>query len=299
MPVFDLQGHRGARGLFAENTLAGFAGTLALGVTSIELDVIITQDGVPVVLHDAVLDPDITRGPDGHWIGGGLPPVGAMTLAELRRFDVGRIRLGSALAAEFPDQAGQDGLRIPTLAEVLALVPFRRVRLDIELKTDPRAPHLTATPEAMAGAVLQTAAAAGALAHISVRSFDWRGLAWLRRTHPGLPLAWLTDAETAADPGLWWDITTPPGGIATVDAVARAADTPGWVPLWAPHYDGLTAADIEAAHALGLRVVPWTVNAPAAMRSLIAAGVDGLCTDRPDLARIAMAEAGLPLPPPR
>src|SRR5580658_7410921 len=94
--TIDLQGHRGARGLFPENTLSGFAAALAIGVDSFELDVAVTADGVPVVSHDAVLNPDLTRGPDGDWVSARGPLIHTLSLAELEAFDVGRIRPGSA-----------------------------------------------------------------------------------------------------------------------------------------------------------------------------------------------------------
>ena len=65
---FHLQGHRGARGLFPENTLDGFLATIALGVDSLELDVGVTRDGVVVINHDFALNPDIARLPDGRWL---------------------------------------------------------------------------------------------------------------------------------------------------------------------------------------------------------------------------------------
>lgn len=301
--MVELQGHRGARGLFPENTLEGFRAAIALGVTSIELDVAVTRDGVAVVLHDPALDPDLTRGPDGVWLEGDGPVLAALDHAALGAFDVGRIRPGSALAAAFPDQAPMDGARVPNLAEVLALALRHGVTVDAELKTDPRAPQLTVPPEIMADLVVAAAEAAGALGLLRVRSFDWRGLRHLRRTRPEVPLAWLTDAETEADPALWWhapddpavDRSTP----ANVAAAAHAPDRPDWTPIWAPDHRGLTAWRIGEAHALGLRVIPWTVNAPEDMAHLLSLGVDGLCTDRPDLARAVMAAFGLALPPPR
>ena len=70
-------------------------------------------------------------------------------------------------------------------------------------------------------------------------------------------------------------------------------------PSWGPDYADLTEETIAEAHALGLRVVPWTVNQPEDMRRLIGWGVDGLITDRPDLARRVLADEGYPLPPSR
>src|SRR6266568_1242254 len=121
--AFELQGHRGARGLFPENTLDGFTAAVALGVDALELDVAITADDVAVVFHDVRLNPDIVRGPDGAWLEGEGPTIRSLDLAAIGRFDVGRIHPGSRYGAHFPDQAPQDGARIPTLAAVFAVTP--------------------------------------------------------------------------------------------------------------------------------------------------------------------------------
>jgi glycerophosphoryl diester phosphodiesterase len=271
MHAFDLQGHRGARALFPENTIEGFAATLAIGVTTIELDIAITADGVAVVTHDALLHPDITRGPDGAWLAAPGRAICTLTLSELHRFDVGRLRPGSDYARLFPDQAPRDGARIPTLEKVLALTVPAGVRVEAELKTSEARPDLSVSPFAMADAVVATASAAGALPLLGVRSFDWRGLRYLCYRHPRIPLTWLTRH-----------------GVLPLEAMGS----------WAPAYYGLTQPRLAKAHARGLRVLPWTVNAPAHMERLIRWGVDGLCSDRPDLVRVAMLDAGLRPPSP-
>src|SRR4051794_35890108 len=121
--MFDLQGHRGARGLFPENTLEGFERAAALGLRSFEIDIGVTADGVPVVHHDPHLNPNITRGPDGRWLEERGPLLRELTLAELQRYDVGRIKPGSVYAATYATQAPVDGARIPTLERVLRLDP--------------------------------------------------------------------------------------------------------------------------------------------------------------------------------
>jgi glycerophosphoryl diester phosphodiesterase len=275
--AFELQGHRGARGLFAENTIEGFIATIALGVSSLELDVGVTKDGIAAINHDFALNPDIARDADGHWLSERAAPpplIRSLTLAELRRFDVGRSRPGSQLARRHPGQCGADGVRIPTLAELVEATAESGMTIDVELKTDAARPDDTVSPEAMAEAVL--AAAHPARARLVVRSFDWRGLVWLQRRAPDVKLAWLSEGQT--DP-------------AAVLAAAHGSGT--WAPAWAD----LSQTAIKAAHAGGLRVVPWTVNDPAEMRRLIDWGVDGLCTDRPDLARAAMKSCGLTPPP--
>ena len=291
---FDLQGHRGARGLFPENTIEGFLATRALGVDSVELDVAVTEDGVAVVSHDPVLDPELTRGPDGTWIEGKPRVIREMRWAELAGYDVGRIRPGSRLAARFPDQAAHDGAGMPTLDTVFRTLPG--LRIHAEIKTLPDRPDLTVTPEAMAEAIVAAAEAAEALDRLVVRSFDWRGLAFLGRTRPEIPLVWLTSATEAARPELWWGMAGYAGSVPA--AVAAAAGTPrGWRPGWAPRHDMLTKATLDEAHGLGLQVMPWTVDDAGDIARLIDWGVDGLCTDRPDVARAVMRAAGLALPP--
>src|SRR2546430_2645680 len=116
--AFDLQGHRGARGLAPENTIEAFSTALSIGVTTLELDVGMSKDGVLVVHHDEWLNPDITRGPEGAFLSQRGPAIHSLTLEELKRYDVGRIKPGTAYAARFPLQRPHDGARIPTLAEL-------------------------------------------------------------------------------------------------------------------------------------------------------------------------------------
>ena len=289
----DLHGHRGARGLFPENTLAGFAAALAIGVDAIELDVGTTADDVVVVTHDPWLNPDLTRTREGGWLAGPGPAVRTLHAAELAGYDVGRIRPGSAYAAAYPEQVPHDGAGIPTLADVLRLDP--RTGVNIELKTFPLHPGLTVDGAAMADRVMAVADAQCAVGRIIVQSFDWRGLRRLRCTRPEVRLAWLTSSAFLAMVRTWWDGPQPAdfGG-----SVARAVAAEGG-PTWGPNHADLTEDSLQEAHALGLKVVPWTVNHPADMRRLIRWGVDGLITDRPDLARAVLAEAGYPLPPSR
>ena len=160
---FEIQGHRGARGLFPENTLDGFRATIACGVDAVELDIALTRDGVPVVFHDVAINPAIARGADGKWIAAPGPTIAALTLSELAQFNVGRLRPGSLYASRYPDQAPYDHAGIPTLAEVFAIAVSAGVRVDAELKTLPAEPERTAPPKTMAQAVIAVAKDAGAM----------------------------------------------------------------------------------------------------------------------------------------
>jgi glycerophosphoryl diester phosphodiesterase len=290
MPVasrqFAVWGHRGARALFPENTIEGFAAAMALGVRAFELDVGVSADGVVVLCHDLAPNPDIARRPDGTWLTAPVPPLRALRFAELAAFDVGRIRPGSDYARRFPDQMPLDGARIPSLAAVLAATGD--AALLIELKTDPRRPDDSLGGPAMAEAVMAVVDAAGARGRVMLESFDWRGPRHLRRTRPDIACALLTAPETVAAARLWWDGPHPAdhgGSVAAAVAAEGAA-------AWAPEHAGLSRQDIAEAHRLGLAVLPWTVNDPGAMRRLRDWGADGLITDRPDLAH------ALPASPP-
>ena len=274
----ELQGHRGARGLFPENTLEGFRAAAPL-CDSFELDIAITADGVPVICHDPALNPAIARGPDGAWIGAPGPLVRDLTRDQLATYDVGRLRPDTDYAARYPDQRPIDGARVPSLAEVLALDP--PVSLNIELKTLADRPEATVSAVDMAEAVMAVVQTAGAMERVMIESFDWRGPRHVRRHYPAMRVAWLTEPKTVADARLWWDGPAPAdfGGSIPRAIAAEGGGT------WAPEWQSLTGDQLAEARELGLQVLPWTVNEAEAMERLIAWGVDGLITDRPDIAR--------------
>lgn len=291
--AFDLQGHRGARGLAPENTLAAFGRALDVGVTTLELDVGVTADGVVVVHHDLALNPSITRDASGAWLARRGPGLNALTFGQLQGYDVGRIDPASSYARTFALQEPHDGARIPSLAQVFDLVKARGtpVRLNIETKLSPEQPGDTVPPEAMVDALLQAIAAAGMADRVGIQSFDWRTLRRVQQLAPGIPTAYLT-SRNVGDPA--WT-----AGLRLADhgSVPRMVKAAGGT-TWSPSAATLTEALVKEAQALGLKVVPWTVNEPADMQHLIAWGVDGLITDYPDRLRAVLQRRGMPVPAP-
>jgi len=270
-------GHRGARGLYPENTLEAVRAMLARGLRRIEVDVGVTADGVAVLHHDPAINPDLARGPDGRWIAAPGPLLRTRRFAELQAYDVGRIRPGSAYAAAFADQTPIDGARIRALSDLLRLDAGLQVTIEMKLLADQ--PEATVPPDVMAAATLAAIGAEGAARRVTVSCFDWRGLAAIRRLNPDVKLACLTEAATVAAARRWWD------GRAAADhggSVPRTVTAVG-ATTWSPEHVDLTPALVAEAQDLGLAVVPWTVNDPADMARLLAWGVDGLITDRPDL----------------
>ena len=302
--AFDLQGHRGARGLAPENTLPAFAVALSLGVSTLELDTAITKDGVVVVSHDARLNPDITRGTDGRWLNPPTRAVRDLTLDDIEHFDVGRIKPGSEYSYRYPDQRRMDKVTMPTLAQVFQLT--RRagnseVRFNIEIKTSPEKPGDTLAPEEFAKILLALIEREGMRKRVIIQSFDWRALKAVQALAPDLPTSYLSvqqrfldnisagKADTSA-----WSADVQFSKLGSIPKMVKAAGGA----IWSPYFPELNAGLVKEAHALGLQVMPWTVNKKEDMARLIDWEVDGLITDRPDFLREVMAEKKLPLPKP-
>jgi glycerophosphoryl diester phosphodiesterase len=303
-PSFDLQGHRGARGLYPENSLPGFEGALALGVTTLEMDLGMTRDGVLVVHHDRRLDPERTRRPGGDWVVEPAPLLVEMDLEELQGYDVGRLRPGGKAVRRFPGQAGLDGVTVPSLAQVLAraeALSNGTIRYNIETKISPLAPEESPAPEDFAAALVALLGSAGVAGRTMVQSFDWRTLKQVQDMAPEIATAYLTAERDWLD-----NVGRGQPGAAPWTAGLDVDDVEGSVPrlvkqaggrVWSPYYRDLREVDLREAQGLGLEVVPYTVNDPADMASLIERGVAGIITDYPDRLRRVMAEKGMELPP--
>jgi len=300
--AFDLEAHRGGRGLRPENTLAAFSFALATGVTTLEMDLAVTQDGVLVISHDPHLNPDLVRAPDGAWLAGKGPPIDTLTLAELKRYDIGRLNPQSAYARQFPEQRGEDGERFPTLAEVFALVKAhsRPVRFNLETKITPGSSGDTVDPVTFARMTVDAIRKAGLAGDAMIQSFDWRTLVAAKKLAPDIETVCLT-IETAGNDTVQRSAESPSPWLAGLSpryydgSLPRTVDAAG-CGTWSPFWRNVTAANVAESHALGLRVLPWTVNDPWDMARLIDMKVDGVITDYPDRARKVMADKGIPLP---
>jgi glycerophosphoryl diester phosphodiesterase len=299
--AFDIEAHRGGRALRPENTLQSFANALSMGVDTLELDMGVTHDGMIVVSHERGLNPDLARAPDGHYIAPPGTPFVKLTLAEVKAYDVGQIRPGSAYAARFPDQRAVPGTRIPTLAEVFDLV--RRsgdahVRLNIETKIDPNHPDESPDPRHFVELVLELLRREHFADRVMIQSFDWRTLQLVQKQAPGIPTVYLSeqheeDANVFTDRPSPWTAGFDPAkyGGSVVRAVRAAGGT-----IWSPDFGDVDAHSIDEAHRLGLTVVVWTVNSAPDMARLIDLGVDGIISDRPDLLRQVASQKGIKLP---
>jgi len=296
--AFDLQGHRGARGLAPENTLAGFAAAAAIGVDTLELDTVLTKDGVVVISHEPRLNPNLTRDASGRWIEPPGEAIRSLTLAEVQTYDVGRLRPGSRYAQGFAQQQAADGAHIPTLAALFEQV--RRsgneaIRFNIETKISPFEPGLAPAPEDFVRSVLDVVDRYGMRGRVTLESFDWRTLKVAQRLAPEVPTVCLSSQQS------WGNNVADARWTAGLSLAARGS-VPKLVKeagcaIWSPYFGDLTAGLLAEAHALGLPLAVWTVNEPAQIERMLDLGVDAIISDRPDRVRAAMTSRGMSLPP--
>jgi glycerophosphoryl diester phosphodiesterase len=283
-------GHRGAAGLKPENTLAAFREACELGVDAVELDVLLTADSTIVVHHDYTLKPETTRTADGEWLSLSGPVIKDLTLAQLKTYDVGRLKPNTRYSRRYPEQKPADGQRIPILGEVISLLETTcepANQLWVEIKTNPEKPNLTPAPELIVDAVVLLLRRQDFAHRARILSFDWRALAHVQKNAPEIPAVYLSHVGGRFN-------TIKPGqpGASPWMAGLDIDDFGGSIPRavkaaggknWAPYYKYLTSALLDEAHQLGLKVYVWTVDSRSDMVRLMEMGVDGIITNRPDI----------------
>lgn len=305
---FDLQAHRGGRGETTEESLRAFAKSLELGVSTLELDIVITQDGQPLVWHDPTIQPEKCADTGPAFVADPQYPyvgklVHDLTLSKIHTLDCGKLLGG------FPRAEVAWGNKIATLSEVFALTDSYQadVRYNVETKVEADQPAASASPREFVDVILAAVRSAGKVDRVEIQSFDWRTLPMVRQAEPSIPLVALWDDTTWTPDSPWLaGINSAIVGDPIIGAGLVGAS------ILSPSYSvpyGQTPADpgftlvankafVDRAHSLGLKVIPWTINDAETMRAQIAAGVDGIITDYPALLRSVMARDGMSLPPP-
>lgn len=295
--------HRGGAGLWPENTMGAFERAFALGADGVEMDVQLTKDGKIAIFHDHELKPEIVRDASGAWLAAKGPRISTLSYDDLRVFDVGRVKPGTAYAARSPKQQALDGERIPLLDDLVrAAKRAGGKKLWIELKTPLMGGVGQERPALLADAVLDLLVAEDALELATIVAFDWGGPMHAKRREPRADVRFLTlpqhlfaegpVSQGEGDPparqieslremqrkGAPWE-----GGVHAKDhggvlGAIKAGGAGGWYAF----YTDITADTAAAARALGLSYAAWTVNETADMRRLVDLGCDAVCTDRPD-----------------
>jgi glycerophosphoryl diester phosphodiesterase len=277
--TFNLQGHRGARGLRLENTLPSFEIALDLGVTSVETDLHLSQDRHVILCHDPILP------------GGAL--VAALPLADLRRVIVAgnsgpgrfpqQLAIPTPLATEFARARSIHPFGLPTLDDLFEFIqsysvsalksPAQRAEgarliADLELKRIPGRPQFIGDsfdgirPALFEECVVQTIRRHDMVNRCVVRSFDHRCVCAIKQLEPRLLTAILVRGTA---------LLRPEAVVQTVGAE-----------IYCPEAEFLDEQQVQRLHQAGIAVVPWTVNEAGDWQRLLTWGVDGITTDYPD-----------------
>jgi glycerophosphoryl diester phosphodiesterase len=266
----DLQGHRGGRGLMPENTIPAMRRALDLGVTTLEMDIAISQDKQVLLSHDPYMNAGFVYRPDGQPIAEAEEKnlrLYNLPYAEIRRYDV-----GSHGNPQFPRQQKLLTYK-PLLAEVIdsAEAYARRTHrpapyYNIETKTTPAGDGTYhPAPEEFVRLLLAVIAAKGIHNRAVIQSFDPRTLEVVHRTQPRLRTALLVQNQDGLEKNL-----------------QRLSFVPS---IYSPYYKLVTASLVQACHQQRMQVIPWTVNTPDEAAALLQQQVDGLITDYPDLVK--------------
>ena len=313
---FDLQAHRGGRDARAENTLYAFAYAMELGVTTLEMDMQLTKDGRLVISHNPVMNWMLAKGPDGQYAPKqGAPDIRTMTLVEVQQYDLGVMNpaAGGYYDLHGKTQIATPGAQMPTLEQVFELANAygnKKVIFNIETKSyaDPEDPYYANSPDpdVFVEKVYEVVKKYNMQNRVTIQSFDWRTLKAMKAIAPELTLVALSSEQPSwGKSGMYLRIGEKApsphlGGLNINDFkgdYVKAAKEIG-ADVVSPYFKELSPDLIDEAHALGMKVVPWTVNSPKDMEMLLAMGVDGIISDQPWVLRDVLIKKGIAVPEP-
>ncbi len=291
---FDIEGHRGCRGLRPENTLAAFQFALdEVGVTTLEMDLGVTKDNVLVISHDRALNPKKVR-LNGEFIDSPIL-IHSLTLKELEKYTVGLMRTDYY----WPYQVPVPAEKIPTFESVLKLVKDRervsrrKIFINAEIKISPSHPGDTVDEKTFVSLVVSLLKKYDMEDEVMIQSFDWEALKLIKKADPKITTVALTREYLLTSPkwtaGLnWWKF----GGDVVKMVKAIGAD------VASPYYKECDEKLVKRYHSNGIKVVPWTIDDPEMMVKYIDMGVDGIITDYPNVLRAVLIAKGIKVPSP-
>jgi glycerophosphoryl diester phosphodiesterase len=323
--------HRGARSFAPENTMPAYKATLKIGADWVDMDVVLTKDGEVLISHDPVLNPDIVRDRDGHFLAKNKESLKALsaeqkaeyvkkytaknlTLSELQKFDVGRLNRESDYSKFFPDQLAVDGTSMPTLREVIRFVnraTNSKVGFQIEMKTDPTHPEYSPDSKVFAQALYKILKDESVITRSEIQAFDFKCLQEINKIDKHVRSAYLTsrDNERGGEDDFFQKDSklagTWTGGMLVSDyanSIPKMIKALGGF-AWEPEDAELTKESLEEARKLGLKVVVWswpeklgTAFDAKLVEKMIDWGVDGIITDDPGRLTSMLAARGLKVP---
>lgn len=267
--TFDIEGHRGCRGLYPENTIVAFINAVKLGVNTLEMDMQISKDGKIVISHDAIMGSNICTAPDGKPVNAADEEkykIYTLTYDEIKKFDC-----GSRGNPKFPEQQKVSAVK-PLLSDVIDAVEkyitenhLPPVKYNIETKSTVAGDDINhPKPAVFARMVYDLIKQKGVINKCIIQSFDPRTLQEIRKIDPAITTALL---------------------VGNLKGLKGNLKELGFNPtIYSPDFMLVNKKLVSECHRLNIKVLPWTVNDEKKMIELKQMGVDGLISDYPDRA---------------
>jgi len=264
--VFDIEGHRGARGLLPENTIPAFIKALELGVTTLELDTIISKDKKIVVSHDPFISSDICSFPNGK----PLTEKDKLNMFEMNYSEISKFDCGSRGNSRFPKQKKMKtnkALLSQIVKETESYISKNKlplVQYNIETKSLPEGDgKFNPKPEEFVNLLYNELKTLNILDRTIIQSFDVRTLQVLKKLDPKVKTALLVENKESF--------------FANLKKLGFNPD------IYSPFYEFVTPEMIKELHGKNIKIIPWTVNTLEEMKKLKKMGVDGIITDYPNI----------------
>ena len=279
--IIRIVGHRGARGLFPENSMVGFENILKMGVTLIELDVVFSKDKTPIITHDHTINPSTSRDVDGEFVNENIK-VSSLTVEQIKNYEIGRLDLDSDYGKRFPEQAQLDGIYMPTLQELFEKMQqpeFEQMRLMVEIKSEPN--YSSQDRENIASLVIKQIREANLSNKVLLHSFDWLLLSEFKKKDPKITTSFLTKKGYQNESENYYT-----SQVFMQDAAGYSNSVPEKISalggsVWCPYFKDITRDRLLSARENNLIVVVWTLNELDDIDAMIELGVDAIVTDYP------------------
>ena len=279
--IIRIVGHRGARGLFPENSIVGFENILKIGVTLIELDVVFSKDKTPIITHNHTINPSTSRDVDGEFVNENIK-VSSLTVEQIKNYEIGRLDLDSDYGKRFPEQAQLDGIYMPTLQELFEKMQqpeFEQMRLMVEIKSEPN--YSSQDRENIASLVIKQIREANLSNKVLLHSFDWLLLSECKKKDPDITTSFLTKKGYQNESENYY-----PSQVFMQDAAGYSNSVPEKISalggsVWCPYFKDITRDRLLSARENNLIVVVWTLNERDDIEAMIDLGVDAIVTDYP------------------
>ena len=268
--TFDIEGHRGCRGLMPENTIDAMTNALGMGITTLEMDVVITKDKKVILSHEPFFNHEITTKPDGSFVTEAEERslnIFQMDYETVKKYDV-----GLKPHPRFPKQEKRSAVK-PLLSDVFdAVISYMMTArrpypyFNIETKCLPETDGTYhPAPAEFVELLMQVINEKQLTEQVIIQSFDVRTLQYLHKNYPSIKTALLIEGTDK-------------------QSFSEQLNKLGFTPdIYSPEYTIVNASLIQSCHDKGIKIVPWTVNDKTEIEKLTASGVDGIITDYPDL----------------